>query len=119
MSSPPLRNVDHLLRIGRPLDPLTVAPPSGSTLFTHSLNSLRKGNNFVGFSGLNTGMDSGDFSPETGNSVGPLGKLRSHVKAHIALDRLTKGKCPRTLTLRGRDWQQSKLLKLRTEQYAK
>ncbi len=95
-------------RIGRPLDPSNMAPPS-STLFTHSLKqlpSLSKGSYSTvtgagarAFDGSST-LGFGAFSPLTGVET---------VKSGFG----------RSLTLRNRDWQHSDWLRLRTEQYAR
>ena len=113
----PLRSVDQLLRIGRPLEAPTGVSPSGSTLFTHSLNTLRKG--ALGLPALSHTVDQDPTGGGAGDASEPLDNLRSHVTAQIALNRLKKSVCPRTLVLRGRDWQQSKQLKLRSEEFAR
>ena len=113
------------MRIGRPLDPPIVAPPS-SALFSHSLKSLGFTKNHFGGTSSAAGLGSvGGGSAKSmglGSVVGAFGTGAAAGDTGLGgslVGTMGKGQGPRSLTMRGRDWQQSDWLRTRTEQYAR
>lgn len=134
ISPPSSRPTDNIMRIGRPLDPPIVAPPS-STLFTHSLKSLGFSKSHFGGTGTGTAMGLGSVGGAFGlGSVGSMGFGSggegafgpnpaagggTGLGSSSLVGTMGKGQGPRSLAMRGRDWQQSEWLRTRTEQYAR
>ena len=119
------------MRIGRPLDPPIVAPPS-SALFSHSLKSLGFTKNHFGGTSSAAGLGSvGGGSAyglgsaksmglgSVGGTFGPGPAAGGTGFGSSLVGTMGKGQGPRSLTMRGRDWQQSDWLRTRTEQYAR
>ncbi|GAX81792.1 hypothetical protein CEUSTIGMA_g9220.t1 [Chlamydomonas eustigma] len=101
---------DNLMRVGRPLDPPNMAPPT-STLFTNSLKQQ-----LPSLSTKRSTSITSSVLPDAASVMLPVGNASSLSK--LTGPGLTKGS-GRSLTLRNRDWQHSDWLKSRTEQYAR